>query len=53
MRPDEVRHVYRENLKTLMIASNDKVDDLAVFLQWKACGARDSSQRASRSRTVC
>jgi pimeloyl-ACP methyl ester carboxylesterase len=36
MRPDEVRHVYRENLKTLMIASNDKVDDLAVFLQMES-----------------
>ena len=33
MSADEVRHVYRENLKTLMIASDDKVDDLAVFLQ--------------------
>ena len=33
MAPDEIRHVYRENLRTLMIASADKVDDLAVFLQ--------------------
>jgi pimeloyl-ACP methyl ester carboxylesterase len=33
MPPDEIRHVYRENLRTLMIASADKVDDLAVFLQ--------------------
>ena len=30
---DEIRHVYRENLRTLMIASADKIDDLAVFLQ--------------------
>jgi len=36
MRPDEVRHVYRENLKTLMIASDDKVDDLAIFLQMES-----------------
>jgi len=36
MRADEVRHVYRENLKTLMIASDDKVDDLAVFLQMES-----------------
>jgi pimeloyl-ACP methyl ester carboxylesterase len=33
MAPDEIRHVYRENLRTLMIASADKIDDLAVFLQ--------------------
>jgi len=33
MAPDEIRRVYRENLRTLMIASADKVDDLAVFLQ--------------------
>jgi pimeloyl-ACP methyl ester carboxylesterase len=33
MAPEEIRHVYRENLRTLMIASPDKVDDLAVFLQ--------------------
>jgi pimeloyl-ACP methyl ester carboxylesterase len=36
MRADEVRHVYRGNLKTLMIASDDKVDDLAVFLQMES-----------------
>jgi len=33
MAPDEIRHVYRENLRTLMIANADKIDDLAVFLQ--------------------
>jgi pimeloyl-ACP methyl ester carboxylesterase len=33
MAPDEIQHVYRENLRTLMIASADKIDDLAVFLQ--------------------
>ena len=36
MKTEEVRHVYRENLKTLMIASDDKVDDLAVFLQMES-----------------
>jgi len=33
MTHDESRQVYRENLRTLMIASADKVDDLAVSLQ--------------------
>jgi len=33
MRPDEVARVYRENLRILMLADPDKVDDLAVFLQ--------------------
>jgi 2-hydroxy-6-oxonona-2,4-dienedioate hydrolase len=30
---DESGRVHRENLRTLMIASSDKVDDLAIFLQ--------------------
>ena len=33
MTHDESRQVHRENLQTLMIASADKVDDLAVSLQ--------------------
>lgn len=33
MTDDESRQVHRENLRTLMIASADKVDDLAISLQ--------------------
>ena len=33
MGAEEIRHVHRENLRTLMIASAEKIDDLAVSLQ--------------------
>jgi len=33
MAPDEISHVHRENLRILMIADPDRVDDLAVHLQ--------------------
>jgi len=33
MAPDEIRRAHRENLRILMIADPEKVDDLAVFVQ--------------------
>ena len=33
MTPDEIRQAHRENLRILMIANPERIDDLAVFLQ--------------------
>ena len=53
MAPAEIQRVHRENLRILMMANPDKVDDLASSCRWRTSARRASSPGLSRPPTPC